>query len=106
MAEETLFITEGSGTGMLRISLSGRLDLETSTAIKPELEATLVAESRLEGVIIDIAGVSYMASTGIGLFVSLLALSRQKGFSFSLRNARPAVMRIIETLGLDGLVVS
>lgn len=104
--EETRFSVEGNGTGTIRIRLTGRLDLETSTALKPQLESLLLSEPDLADVTIDIADVSYMASTGIGMFVSLLSLSRQQGFAFTVRNARPAVMRIIETLGLDGLVVS
>lgn len=60
------------------VSLDGVLNNETSEALRKAFNDLL--ESKIWKFVVDLSGVSYMGSSGIGLFISLLdTLDEHKG---------------------------
>jgi len=52
-------------------------------------------------VIIDMNDVSYIDSTGLGVFVGALKKSKQKGTNIVLKNLKPNVKKVFTITGLD-----
>lgn len=68
------------------VRLAGRLDLMSAGAIRKQLAETVTAGHRR--VVVDLADVSFIDSTGLGSLVSGLKATKQVGGD--LRIARPA----------------
>lgn len=86
---------EGEG-GELR--LSGELDLATRSELVVAL-GSLVADGA-RWVTIDLAGVSFMDSTGL----SALLEARRLGAELTLRNPVPRVRKLLDLVMIDGLI--
>jgi anti-sigma B factor antagonist len=80
----------------LYVSLSGEVTLESTAALKQEIEAAL-DESGAENVVVDLAGVSFMDSSGIGFLVALN--TRVKGRNRNMYLFRPS-SQVAKTLEL------
>ena len=73
----------------------GEIDLENRDDLRSVLEAT-------DGdVIVDLAGLTYIDSSGIGVLVAQRNRLSAKGGSLQLRNPQPNVRRVLEVVGLD-----
>jgi anti-anti-sigma factor len=81
--------------------LQGELDIATA----PELVATL-ARMRLHRhpVVLDLEGVTFMDSTGLTTLMDAWLDAERDGWEFSVRAASPAVRRVVELAGLEGLL--
>jgi anti-anti-sigma factor len=80
------------------LSVVGDLDLSSSTRFRERLIG-LVAEGK-HNLVVDLAGVGFMDSSGLGTLVSGLKRARQAGGDVVLRAPTPAVLRLIELTGL------
>ncbi|GAA4706523.1 hypothetical protein GCM10023215_53720 [Pseudonocardia yuanmonensis] len=91
---------EGSG---LRLALHGDLDLSGIDAVRAPLAAELARDGVVDPVVLDLTGVGYLPSAGIGMLVDLADDVRSRGGE--LRIARPEtgpVARVLALTGLDG----
>ena len=82
----------------LRITLEGELDIATS----PQVEAVL-HEPCDDGVrrrVLDLAGVSFMDSSGLRIILSAHAAARREGPSLALVPGPPSVQRVFEITGM------
>jgi anti-sigma B factor antagonist len=84
------------------IVLSGELDLASAPRLRNVL-ADLVA-CGMRHVIVDLANLSFIDSTGIGILVADLKRLREDGGSLTVRNAAPQAYRIFEMTGLIDLL--
>jgi len=87
---------EGAETVLV---LSGDLDLYT-TAVFRERVLDLVYDNRLR-LVVDMAGLEFVDSTGLGALVGQLNRVRQGGGDMVLRHPTEAVRRSIQIVGLD-----
>lgn len=80
------------------ITLAGEIDLQNS----PQLRQTLLDlfGDHLE-VVVDLAGVTYIDSSGIACFVEAYQLARNRGLGFSLAAVSPQAMRVLKLARLD-----
>jgi anti-anti-sigma factor len=93
-------VTSESGA-TARVALSGRLDIAGAEAVALPL-ATLAGAK--QGLIIDMSGVSFIASIGIRhLVTTAKALSRRNG-RLVLLNPVTLVVEVLETSGLTDLL--
>ena len=80
------------------VALSGDVDLQSSPAVRQQLLACFDTHNR---VIVDLAGVTYIDSSGVASLVEAFQLARKKNGSFALVNVSAAVMRVLSLARLD-----
>jgi anti-sigma B factor antagonist len=80
------------------LKLAGEVDAYTA----PKLKEVLVPLTEKEGqeIIIDLSGIEYMDSTGLGIFVGALKSTKANNSSLKLRGMTERVRRIFEITGL------
>ncbi|MDC3418670.1 anti-sigma factor antagonist [Aquibacillus salsiterrae] len=84
------------------VLLAGEIDAYTA----PELKATLLPLTKNEGKIVEVNldKVSYMDSTGLGVFISALKSTKENNSEMRLVNLRERVMRLFQITGLDSII--
>jgi anti-sigma B factor antagonist len=87
-----------TGRGSAIVVLSGDLDLATVPKLRERL-ADLV-DCDVIDLVIDIANLEFIDSSGISAIVMTLEHVRSRGGSLVLRNANPMAMKIFEITGL------
>lgn len=85
-----------------RIGLEGRLDIEGSQAV--DLRFSTLATTRKSQIVVDLAGVSFLASIGIRLLITAARGQNGRGGKFVLASAQPAVMKVLRSAGIDQLI--
>jgi anti-sigma B factor antagonist len=86
----------------VRVAPAGELDIATA----PQLERTIreLLSSGFDHIVVDLAGVEFLDSTGLRLILSLHAAAAADGYRFRLRPGPPAVQRLFELTGTLDLV--
>lgn len=88
-----------TGDGMTILSPIGDIDLSRAPALRIHLSEALTSKpSRL---IIDLAEVPYMDSSGVATFVEAMQIARKKGSELMLCSMQPRVRSIFEIARLD-----
>ena len=82
------------------IAVSGEVDLHHSTDLRVEIIRHL---DDGESVLLDMAKVSYIDSSGIAAMAQSLSHARSKGVEFALVQPGEAVMRILHLTRLDAV---
>ena len=92
-------IENGSGAPTLRVT--GELDLVTAPLLRTELEARRGGADR---VVLDLAGVEYIDSTGLVLLLEATREAQGAGWTLALsRDIGPAVARLLEITKTESL---
>jgi anti-sigma B factor antagonist len=91
------FRTDEQGRSV--ISLSGAFDLTTREAVLSA--GTNALEGNDCGVVLDLAGVTFIDSSGLGALVQLANLGRDSERPVVLRDPSVRVMRVLELTALD-----
>jgi len=83
------------------LSLAGFLDAHTA----PEFETAV--EQEIEGghrkLIVDCAGLTYISSAGLGVFMSFLEELRENGGDIKICGPSPKVLQVFEILGFPAI---
>ena len=87
----------------LIVRLSGELDHSAATAIRRELDA-LIAQTGVIRLILDLNGLEFMDSSGIGLIIGRYKLMHRRGGSVAVCGANARMDRIFRMAGLYQLV--
>lgn len=86
-----------------RIIISGRLDILGTEEISTKFTALACADHRR--VIVDLTGVSFLASIGIGaLITNAKALYQRGGLMVLCVGGNETVFKILQTTGIDALI--
>jgi anti-anti-sigma factor len=86
-----------------RITLTGRLDSRGTDEIAVKFAALAAAEKRR--VVVDLTGISFLASIGIrALLGNAKALQQKGGRMVLFVGANPAVTKTLEATGIDALI--
>ena len=80
------------------IAPRGELDMATVGAVEQELRRQL--DSGCRTLVLDLAGLSFMDSTGLHLVARWSAEASRDGFAFQLEPGPPAVQRVFELAGM------
>lgn len=88
--------------GVTRVALAGRLDTAGATRIETSFTARVVPPG--VGAVIDLSGVSFLASLGIRLLITAARSLAGRNAKLVLFGAQPAVAEVIETAGLGSLI--
>ena len=87
--------------GVRKISLSGRLDIQGAQEIDLKFSG-LTANQR--SVVVDLAGVSFLASIGIRTLLLAAKAVSQRGGKLVLCNPDAGIVQILKTAGIDSLI--
>jgi len=92
-------ISETEGVRILAVQ--GYLDAHTA----PSFESSIEAEIRSGKVrlVVDCAGLTYISSAGLGVFMSFLEDAREQGGDIKLAAITPKVFQIFDVLGFPKL---
>ena len=84
------------------ISVQGEIDAYTA----PKLRSTIFPLSEKEGVnmIVDLTGVSYMDSTGLGVFVGVFKNVKAHNGQFKIIGLSERLQRLFEITGLADII--
>jgi anti-sigma B factor antagonist len=84
------------------VVLSGELDLSSAPQLRDCLAE--LANAGVINLVIDLANLMFLDSTGISLLVTDFKRATASGGSFAVRNASPEVMRVFDITGLVELL--
>ncbi|MFF7442704.1 STAS domain-containing protein [Streptomyces sp. NPDC008122] len=85
--------------GGLSLALAGELDFHTAGRVAPRLDE--LAGSGHPRLVLDLSGVSFCDSAGIGLFLRVARRCRAAGTRLLLRDASPLLVTSMRVLGVD-----
>ena len=102
-ANSNLEISVDRGVGDAVIRLSGRIDVDSSPELRDRLRTLLSEEALPQTIIVDLAGVSYIETSGIATLIEALRVARHRQTNFRLQGLRGAALRLFEVTGVLAL---
>ncbi len=91
--------TEVTDQGRWLLRLTGALDLESRVQLTDVGHDAVTAEGAT-AVVVNLAAISFIDSTGIGAIVGLAGEAADGGIAFALQDPAPRVRRILQITGL------
>ena len=85
--------------GEARAALSGEFDMNATFTVEPALER-LLQDPGLDHVTVDLSGLEFIDSTGMGVLMRLQAETGSRGIELTLIPGPMRVQRVFETAGL------
>ena len=89
---------------MPTVAISGELDHHTAEKIRTRMDK-LIVEKKLKCVVLDLRGLTFMDSSGIGLIMGRYRLLRSLGGELTLTGVSPRLESVIRLAGMDKLPV-
>jgi anti-sigma B factor antagonist len=86
-------------TTQCEMTLSGEIDVYTAPKLKEELVA--VIEGGCSHVVVDLEGVTFIDSSGLGVLVSALRRARERDGAVRIVCTRDNILKIFRITGLD-----
>lgn len=94
-----LVITTQPTPELYTIVVEGEGDISNASKLRDAIDLAL--EQPTDTVQLDFAQVAYIDSTGIGVLVGAAHHAEERGKRFSVAHVQPAVMRVMQLLGVD-----
>ena len=88
---------------MLTVRLSGEIDHHSAVAVRSEIDG-MIAELHPERLSLDLSGIDFMDSSGIGLIMGRYARMKAVGGELVILKPNSRVRRIFEMAGLERIV--
>ena len=85
--------------GGLIVHAAGYIDIYNTESFRKRIEKAV--EASFMRIVIEMSGVTYVSSTGIGAFVSLLRMVRPRNGDLVLNHVQPKVNEILRLLGFS-----
>jgi len=89
---------DNNGKGIYTVYLSGDLDELSAASVKAELDGLLALQPAR--IIFDLAGLVFMNSTGVGVFLSKYKKAMECGTLFYVKNLTSQVEKLFRISGL------
>ena len=86
-------------TTQCELVLKGEIDVYTAPKLKAELVETI--EAGCANVVVDLEGVSFIDSSGLGVLVSALRRARERDGAVRIVCTRENILKIFRITGLD-----
>ena len=94
-----LVITTQPTPELYVIAVEGEIDISNASKLRDAIDLAL--EQPTDTVQLDFEKVAYIDYTGIGVLVGAVHHAEEHGKRFSVVNAQPGVMRVMQLLGVD-----
>ena len=88
---------------ILRVDLVGEMDHHNAVTLRTQLDA-LIMEERPKKMVIDLSGIGFMDSSGLGFVMGRYALIQKFGGELVLDSPNERIMKIFELAGLSRLI--
>jgi anti-sigma B factor antagonist len=85
------------------VRLSGRIDVDSSPDLRDRLRTILSEEALPQTIIVDLAGVSYVETSGVATLIEALRIARHHHINFRLQGLSGATLRLFEVTGVLAL---
>jgi anti-sigma B factor antagonist len=85
------------------VRLTGRVDVDSSPDLRDRLRTLLSEEALPQTIIVDLAGVSYIETSGVATLIEALRIARHHQTNFRLQGLGGAVLRLFEVTGVLAL---
>ena len=95
----SLSITSSRQNGSLTVTLAGEIDLLTVPGLNAEL-ADAAADDSITKIRVDLCGVTFTDSTGIGSLVAGKQLATESGKQYDVVAARDVIRRVLDLTGV------
>ena len=89
--------------GVLEFRLLGEIDHHSAVNIRTAMDAE-ICELRPKKVIIELCGIDFMDSSGLGLIMGRYALVQKMGGILSLRSPNERILKILELAGVMRII--
>lgn len=83
--------------------LSGRINVDSSPDLRDRLSAILSERPLPRAITVDLAGVSYIETSGIATLIESLRIARRHEIGFCLQGLSGSVLRLFEVTGASAL---
>jgi anti-sigma B factor antagonist len=83
-----------------KVSLSGRINVDSSPELRDCLRTILSTEPLPRTITVDLAGVSNIETSGIATLIEALRIARHREVGFCLRGVAGSVLRLFEVAGV------
>lgn len=87
----------------LTVRIGGEIDHHNAVSIRTGIDRTLT-EEQPEEVLLELSGVDFMDSSGLGLIMGRFALVRSYGGKLSVLDPSPAVVRMMALAGMERML--
>ena len=88
--------------GIKKITLQGRMDIDGTQKI--DMRFTAVTASEAAKVIVDLSGVDFMSSIGIGVLVRSANALKQRQGKIVLLNPQPSVFKVLQATQINTVI--
>lgn len=88
--------------GRTVVTVAGELDIHSAPALASQLDPCTKVDHAL--VIVDLSGVTFMDSTGLGVLVSALKHVREHEGTLDVVVSEPRVLKVLALTGLDVVI--
>jgi anti-sigma B factor antagonist len=85
------------------VQLSGRIDVDSSPDLRDRLRALLSEKTMPQTIIVDLAGVPYIETSGVATLIEALRTARHHQIHFRLQGLSGATLRLFEVTGVLAL---
>lgn len=95
-------LQERAGEGLVVLAPQGKLNLVTAPSVKARIEA--LAKEGAARVVLDLTGVSFIDSSGLGALIGSLKTARQAGGDLRIACAGEQVRAVLQLTNLDRIL--
>lgn len=88
--------------GVWEFQLIGEIDISNAQDFKKRLDAAF--EETKQNVVIDLAKLDYIDSTGLGVIISAYGAMKEEGFTIKVLNPKDNVKKLLNISGLDKIL--
>ena len=99
--EDEFDIREEQRAGSSVISVCGEVDVATAVRFREFIEATI--DNDVDTIVIDLTGVTFIDSTGLGVLIGARKRCDAKGRSLRIVVSEPRILKVFEITGLTEL---
>jgi len=85
----------------LTLSLSGSIENECGAALRNAIELVIAQNANLKILCIEVSGIRYASSSGLGALASVYLAAKKHGVNFTLRNPSDHLSSLFSLLGFD-----
>ena len=85
------------------VVLKGRINVDSSSDLRDSLQVIFSKEPLPQTVTVDLAGVSYIETSGIATLIEALRIARHHQIRFCLQGVAGSVLRLFEVAGVLAL---
>lgn len=103
MIRTTCRIAFDSDGDTLTVRLSGEIDHHAAAEVRERIDARIHA-LRPQVTVLDLSGIDFMDSAGLGLIMGRIALMRRLGGETMLKDPTDKVLRIVRLSGLERMM--